>query len=256
MKDTHAVRSKKFREALAPIARAARQRTAAVYKMAATVTGQTAAAAAEFFNCSTGAAYLAFCAEGGDFDTYESFDFGAHWDEMVRRASAILEYDYQGPGSSAWDFRARTRDRQARAEIPSYQWTAWAQAGAVGHYQDTAALGHIGPDGVRHAPLRPADLFPQEVELIDSTVTHDFVDALRDTLLPHEFYLFTEHYLRGRSHKDLALEELGVDSIAKADKAELNKAEARINSCLRRGRVRARRKLARRWRAMAQDCAA
>lgn len=240
------IREQAFKNKLEVVATDARKCCSAVVKMAMTTLNQRVDLV-EFREASLSGAFMAFTTLGGQFDTFEEFDFEGRHEDLVGLAATNIAEDFQGRGSTAWDYRARMRSRRLRATLSQYQWSSWANAGGQ-------LNPHVTPN---YKPqwkfcLGPVDSSPQERAWGEAAVADDLFSALADILPPQEYHLFVEHYINGRSHRDLALEK---EPELRNDPCGLRRAEGRINSSLRRGRVRAMKNLPRKWAALAREVA-
>ena len=217
-----------FEEALKQVATEARERSAE-FARSAYRTNRQSLNKQEFKTISESSAFIAFITLGGNPDQPAPIADTESW---IRETRQNIIHDYCGKGSSSWDFRARLRGRRTIRGVEGLQWSTWTYFGSDDHSQND----HI------------CDTH-QEAELRDKLSQEGLLEELTQILAPHEFYLFVEHYLKGRSMRDLGAELAGRELTPK----ESQQAKQRVNSILHRGRVRAAKQLGSRWKALAAE---
>lgn len=199
----------------------------------------------EFQHTSESSAFLAFTALGGDPDRPDDFDWVAGLPALVAATIRNIEVELAGPHSRYWDFRARMRRRSERAVIKDYRWTQWDSAGGIAPDEGFGS-GTVFEWCYQNTP-QELDYHQIEMDALHA--------ALDDVLTPQEVHLLVEHYMYGRSYRDLADDMLAANDLLRHDPRGHVKAMNRIASALHRARLRAADRLGVRWFRLLEDAA-
>jgi len=178
-----------------------------------------------------------------------SVDWVTHRAQLLELAERVLSRDIQGVDTIYGDYRTRT-GTMTRSHTKGGRFGALRRVPVPGHW---AAWRQIEPQATNQSRVLAvsSDYQPQEEQLQQGALA-ELRMALSEVLTPCEMLLLEEHYLQGKSQREMAQERAAADPLFApkfaGDERGWRRYERRLGKAIERARKRAAVRLSSKWR--------